>query len=597
MIAGIPKKTTESKMPAEPAHLPRPRRALHLAPEQGRYEQTYRHYRARFLEQLGGLTHARLRMQHIYRPGVDGRPVPDASGYVFWRARFVLHAAAEHRAHELMPELYRSFLRRPGEVLAMRSHWTATDEHVLAALLHYACWTGRPTWIYSIAALLHDHGGHNRPDYGPVFELAALQAAGESISGPGAPNPRCDFYARLVARPDPYFSYCLQLLRGRRAPGESAARSKTDKTDETFSVKRLLWAEAAATADDTTEKYLLRRRTKNPPVDEDDLMDLYRSLAMRGKLHRAVRLLLRHNRLFGEKISAVRVVLQIYLNNGKYLHYLRRLRLSETWPGRRAFYEALYCIHRLGAQDREDTLMTQLMAGKQELKLPPDELRYRMRTALEVARSGHPAVLGASREEWGDLVENHYLLEAAARARGKLDGALIRERFRLYQACVSDLMEGTTEQPRNLQRTAFYFRTLLWTFEQYRDRSELEPVWPILRPLAGENLAVRSFFGVMHFERDQLELARRHIADQAGFQPALMHARSELALADQDFAGAERIYRRLLVFFPDSATLLFNLGLILERAYRIDEAVVVFRRVLELEPRHQAAYDRIQLLT
>ncbi|MCR9144924.1 MAG: tetratricopeptide repeat protein [bacterium] len=611
MIAGIPKKPSISENHPDwyragsepenpPGQAPRPNRVLHLAPEQGRYEQTYQHYRTLFLEQLGGLTHRELRMTHIFRPGVDGRPVQDSSGFVFWRGRFVLHTVAERRAHELLPELYRSFLRRPLELLSSPTYWTAADEHVIAALLHYACWSGRPVWIYSIAALLYDAGGHDREEFGGVFELAALQAAAESVSGPGAPNPRCDFYLRLVARPSPYFAYCLELLRGRTVDANAADPDEENPgapTEESVSVKRLLWAEAAATGDAATEQYLLRRMTKNPPVDEDDLLDLFRSLAMRGKLYRATRLLLRHNRMFGEKVYASRVVLRLYLNNGKYLHYLRRLRALEEWPGRRSYFEALYCIHRLGLEQREEELMTGMTAGKRELKLPPDEARYRMRNALDVARSGHPAVLGASREDWGDLVENHYLLSSAGKSRGRLDGPLIRERYRLFQECVQNLLEARDEEPRNLERAGFYFRTLMWTFEQYRDRPELDQLWPIVRGLAGENLAVRLFFGVLHFERDETELARRYLEGLGGSHPALLHARGELAMLAGDFTEAERIYRLLLSAYPDSATLLYNLALILERASRLDEALQLFRQVLELEPRNQEAYDKIQLLT
>ena len=621
MIAGISKNTPTGKNPSKrgmaadstPQNAPglRPHRTLHLAPEQGRYEQSYQHYRTRFLEQLGGLTHNDLRMERIFRPGADGRPVQDPTGAVFWRGRFVLHPAADQKAHEILPELYRSFLRRPREVLAAPAYWSASDAHVVAALLHYACWTGRPLWIYSVAALLHDVGGGEREEFSAVFELAALNAAAESVTGPGTPNPRCDFYLRLIARPEPYFAYCLELLRGRTVSVDSPT-GQVDPPDQAPagqaappSVKRLLWAEAAATADVATEQYLLRRMTKNPPVDEDDLLDLYRSLAMRGKLYRAARLLLRHNRVFGEKAFAARLLLRLYLHNGKYLHFLRRLRVLEEWPGRRTYYEALYCIHRLGLQDDEEELMTRMTAGKNEPKLPPDEARYRMRNALDVARSGHPAVLGASREEWGDLVENHYLLEAATRARGRLDGPLIRERYRLFQEIVANLAPDSwqdpaadlTDSPRNLERADFYFRTLQWTFEQYRDRDELEALWPTLRRLAGENLAMRLFFGVLHFERDEIELARRLLQGFAGFHPALLHARGELAMLSDDFAGAERIYRRLLDFFPDSATLLFNLALILERARRLDEALDLFRRVLELEPRNQEAYEKIQLLS
>lgn len=603
MIAGIPKNQASSKNPAFPPGRPEgpPRRTLELSPERERYEQDFQHQRVRFLEQLGGLTRRELRIQSLFRPGVDGRPVLDSSGFVFWRARFVLHAAAERKAHEIMPELYRSWLRRPLDCLADPNAWSPADSQIVAALLNYACWSGRPVWLDSIAALFDQAGAtHSAADRS--YELAALLAASNEATA------RADYYFRLVTQPGPYFSFAWSVLRNRSSsPASSTSASAADGESGTappeeggdqVSVKRLLWAEAAITEDRETEAYLLRRMTKNPPVDEDELLDLYRSLALRGRLFRAARLLLRHQRHFGEKGSALRLLLQLYLNNGKYLYYLRALRRAEIWPGRSAYYEAVYCIHRLGLQNSEEQLMTRIMADKQELKLPPDEMRYRMRTALDVAQSGHPPVLGAGREEWGDLVENHYLLEGAARSRGALDGALIRERFRLFQASVHNLLENDGgEEPRRPERLSFYFRTLMWTFEQFREREELDELWPRLLPLAGENLALRLFFGIMLFEREEVDRARRFLDGQAGQHPALLHAKSELAMLADDFELAERAYRQLLRLFPDSATLKYNLGLILERAYRLDEALAIFREVLELDPRNQEVYEKVQLLS
>jgi tetratricopeptide (TPR) repeat protein len=606
MIAGIRKNEKFRSTRTGPGPAP----VLRLAPEQTRYERDYQYHRTRFLEQLGGLTHGQIKLERIFRPGVDGRPVLDSFAFVFWRARFVLHVPAERRAHELMPELYRSFLRRPLRLLRERGATGVADVPVLAALAHYACWTGRSVWIYNLAALLHEAQLYKNPQVSSFFELASLLAAAESPLGPSQPNARSDSYARLASRSDPYFAYCFQVLRGRVPSGPGALRSASAHagaavdsalsggSDETaISVKPLLWAEAAVRGDLETERYLMRRLTRNPPVDEDDLLDLSRLLAMRGRPARAIRLLLRHNRLCGEKPAVLRVILRAYLINGKYLHYLRRLGQAKSWPGRRTYFEALYCIHRLGVQDREEHLLTRLLAGKKDLQLPADEERNRMRQALTVARSGHPPVMGSERHEWGDLVENHYLLEAAARTRGQPDGTLIRERFRLYRQCVETMLG---EGPRETERMHLYFRALLWTFEQYRDQSarpEMEALWPRLRGLAGENLAIRLFFGTMHFERDEAELARRYVESLAGFHPVLLHTRGELALLAGDFERAERIYRRLLDRFPDCATLLYNLGLILERANRVDEARAVFRRVLDVDPRNPEAYDKLQLLS
>ena len=104
MTVGIPK---NHPVPPKAGGAPfeRPRRRLNLSPDAGRYEQNYRRLRARFIEDLSPLVHGDLRIESIVRPGVDGRPLFDPSGTVFWRARFVLHETAAHRADSLLPEL------------------------------------------------------------------------------------------------------------------------------------------------------------------------------------------------------------------------------------------------------------------------------------------------------------------------------------------------------------------------------------------------------------------------------------------------------------------------------------------------------------
>lgn len=388
-------------------------------------------------------------------------------------------------------------------------------------------------------------------------------------------------------------------MRGRKRPGSHddpeavPGGGAASGHDGGPSVKRLLWLEAAHSGDAETENYVIRRMTKNPPVDEDDLLDLYANLQMRGKLFRANRLLLRHAKFMGEKAYLSRLVLNAYLINGKYVHYLRRLQEFSVWPGRSAYFETVYCIHRLGAHDREERLLQKAMADKQDLLLPPEEMRYRLRTALEVARNGHPPVLGPEREDWGDLVENHYLLEAAAKiSGGGHDPRLVQERFRIFKEIVTDLRG---DGPRDYERAAFYFKTLLRTFEQYADRLS-GAVRPQFEGLGGRCLAARTFFGLQLFEQHEFDAARRFLENTGGAHPALLHARSELMMRAERQGRAEAIYARLLRIFPDSPTLHFNLGLIYERASRFDDALRQYHRVLEIDPSFADAREKIGLL-
>lgn len=133
-----------------------PRHRLQLNPEAARYAKTYDYYRALFHDQLENLTHRDIQMERIFRPGVSGRPLPDRFAFVFWKARFILHPQARRRARELMPELYRCYLRKPFEDPTDGKH--EIDRRVIVALIHFAIWTGRSQWVFSLAEHLRAHG-------------------------------------------------------------------------------------------------------------------------------------------------------------------------------------------------------------------------------------------------------------------------------------------------------------------------------------------------------------------------------------------------------------------------------------------------------
>jgi protein O-GlcNAc transferase len=73
-------------------------------------------------------------------------------------------------------------------------------------------------------------------------------------------------------------------------------------------------------------------------------------------------------------------------------------------------------------------------------------------------------------------------------------------------------------------------------------------------------------------------------------QPDLLLQLAEKAYFDKDYISAEKYLKEVLAYYPGSAELHSNLGLILQSAARLDEAIEYFRKAIQLDPNLADAY-------
>jgi protein O-GlcNAc transferase len=67
-------------------------------------------------------------------------------------------------------------------------------------------------------------------------------------------------------------------------------------------------------------------------------------------------------------------------------------------------------------------------------------------------------------------------------------------------------------------------------------------------------------------------------------QPDLLLQLAEKAYFDKDYTSAEQYLKEALAYYPGSAELHSNLGLILQRTEKLDEAIEYFRKAIRLDP-------------
>jgi hypothetical protein len=544
-----------------------PARTVRLNPDWGRYERQHRQHLERFLSELEPWMHDRIELERIFRPGPDGQPVWFMEASIAWRPGALARRGLADRARLLLPECYVSFLRKPFRDPA----GDPNEERLFRALALYAAASGRDLWIYSFAALFEQHG-KSRDD---VFELAALCSADAGVA------LRADYYRRRICNPSPYFELCFQILSGR-----SASNAEADPGAAT--VKRLLWLDAAAEGDAPSEHYLIRRMTKNPPIEAADLADLAQQLICRGRLFRAARLALRHARAFGESDYAVRLALNLYLGNGKHLHWLRRFARSTIEVHPRDWFALHFCLARIQAGDRSASLAEQALQNKPRILAPPEEQRLRFQFALEAAAAGESPPAQSDSGDWIDLVQALYLSCAPAAP----------ERLEEENELMAQLVELQESQGGvDVERLDIRLHALFSSARRLRNLTAPAEFLRLAARRSGASFALRLFFA-RRLHRGGAAGVALELARGAGARsPAAQHFLSELFAAANEHSRAERLYLRLQQRFPQSALIAYNLGLVQERGGRQVAALQSYHRALELDPRLLEARDRIVLCT
>lgn len=548
----------------------KPVQKLFLNPDRFKHDQQYRRYAGQFLKHIADFTHEELNMERVFRPGFRGPPVRDRFPYVFWKAEKVSDTRAHGLAASIIPGLYSNAMRKtnydPVEV--------EQDRLITVAIINFALWKGKDLWIYSLAS----HCDYAEIPFKEIYMISALIAAANN-------KTMADFYHRLAGSDDPYYNFCYRALSSTLSQLNDSNVS-SDRLSEGFSVKRLLWLESAHDADNESEKYLIRKMTKNPPVDEDELMDLYSNLLNRGKLYRANRLLLRHCKFYGEKHGILNTVLRLYLLNGKYLLYLRRLAKMKIQPSNLNWFQAVFCIYRLELQKDKLRLLNEVFSNKPEQNLPDEIQSERFFLELDLGSEARfPTVRSTESPEF-DLLLCNFLMNTTLNSR------LIQERNQIFENLVLEpLNNHELADPERLQ---LFLRSVLWNFFQPGQEKVIEAMKPLMESLAGGNITARIFMGLANLIHGQYDFATLYLERAQNNHPVVNHARSIIYVSENDSDRAEKIYKNIVSQYPEELPILFHYGKILELNQKKEDARRIYQKILEENPDFQQVRDHYE---
>ena len=391
-------------------------------------------------------------------------------------------------------------------------------ENVLSALLNYALWRGRFSWIHSLASLCCENAlFHLR-----TFELSALSLAYTRQ------YPLAEFYYRAIPKPSSHFDLCYKKLI---APPSKIKKEQNPKNLSSF------------------------------PGKEDVLLDRYAALLSLGLLFRATRLLLRYLKERGMKTYLLDVILQSYLQNQKYYAYLLRILSSSFQMEKKHWYELEYCITRLHLESARDKILKNVTKAKKDTSkfLEALEQRY-FRSLIEGAKQEEVPIPLKTDPSYSNLIINYYLSIPIS------EKIILKRRYALYQR----IFQTPLEQREEIDpiHTVNYASSLFWTLYLYLDILSGTPFLYLLESQAGQNLSLRALLAIYHFRRGSRKLSEKLIFPTSHNHPMLKTLQIELLLEKGNLGRAERIARKLTQSYPKDPVLQSNYALLKERIGR-----------------------------
>ncbi|MBX7057248.1 MAG: hypothetical protein K1X75_04235 [Leptospirales bacterium] len=276
-------------------------RSLRLRPAAPPTESWSLHFEQKLLPGLRSEIH----MAHAVRPGLDGFPAPCLHPLTYLRASRLHDLEFRASLEKGLDPAYRALTRSGAPLRA------GLRQPLARALALYSFARMRADWLYSLAVRETER---ENPDAG-ILQLASFYALWQGQSSASA------WFRRQVLQPEAYFELAMQLL----APQKKKSQSASSTEGAGAGVRRLLWLDAAASSERVSEAYIIRRSSRNPPVDAEDLFDLFVQLWQRGMLFRAARLLWRRIRLMGASPAICHELAMLALSNGRLSAALRAL--------------------------------------------------------------------------------------------------------------------------------------------------------------------------------------------------------------------------------------------------------------------------------
>ncbi len=516
--------------------------SLLLEEESELLHHDFQFWSSRFEKELREKVQPELLLSRCFRPSLADKVIPDHFPFVFFRPPFLFDRELWKLAGEILPNLYSCYIRDNS------AFFYNQDPQILTALVNYAIWRGRFSWIYSLTALYYQY---NRFDAN-LFECAALCLAYNNKL------TTANFYYKSIKKPSPYFSLCFRVLTGLDIV--EFAHSIEIETEKDFNIHFL---HSICIEDKQAEKNILLSMTK-VSGKEEDILDRYTGLLARGLIFRANKMLLKYIIKTQEKSYLLDVVLQCYLQNQKYYAYLLRIIGSKAWPGKRTWYEIDYCISRLGLGMDKNKIWARVKNKKETINLPDLQEQNKFKQHMASAAKKTFTLPGNLPFIYEDLIVNYSV------SAGQSEADTLRRHYDLYRHLILEALAKNQEIPADV--LASYGYQLLWTFHLYLDTLRLSPFWKLLEAWTGSLFCTRILMGVHSFQNGNQVLSEKLLSSIANPHPIVQTIRMKISVENQELQQAERIAARLVKRYPDDLSAQFNYALILEKNGKKEQA-------------------------
>ena len=492
------------------------------------------HWIYRFQKELEPKIHTQSRVERCFRLSLSERAVPDHFPFVFWKAPFLFEQRSWLLAEEIMSGLYHNAINDIG------AFFNENREDILCAMINYALWKGRFSWLYSLASLYHQQASF----HSELFELTTLSLAYTKKYN------IAESYYNQIKNPSPYFYLCYQKLV--EYPLHIEKKDIPKNVSLGHSLLKASWEENPYT------KQQIIKRLCELPKEEDELLDRYAALLALGLLFRATRLILRYLRGSSIKDYLLDIVLQSYLQNQKHYAYLLCVLSSSFQLQERHWYEVEYCISCLNLEAGKAKIWKSIVKNKESTpKYPQVMEQHCFLDLMQKAKQDQALLPPNTAPIYHSIIINRYLSTVIS------EGNMLRRRYGLYRQLIREpLARGQEMDP---SYASIYGSSLFWTLYLYLDSLEQTPFITLLESLAGQNLALRALFAIHHFKRDSRELSAKLLLSTTHNHPMLKTLQLELLMEKGQLRRAEKIANYLARTYPKDPVLQANRAFVQER--------------------------------
>lgn len=486
-----------------------------------RYRSHMEDLNARF----GGLVREEKQLHLSFFPGIHSLPVLPLFPGIFWNGEGLKRLYSfRNEVHEIIKGIYINFLAKGDPALEEGS----PDRIALNFLYNYSIWTGKTSWIYSLALFLEQRGGDE--DY-PLTAAAVAAMEGRSILA--------DYFYRKSKNRHPVLDAVYRIYRKR---GWSASKMMEELNPWLGIIG------ATYRGDRSGEMKILEDLIKNASHSEETAIAIWGYMETRGYIYRLLHSSGRRILALSEEFQSGRVR-YLMAGNGKPIQHIDK-KVGSIPPD---WYTSVFLILtgvERGLKKQYLQRNDEYFQSNYAASLAPAEEREDFLAAITSGKSN-----GLTNLSHGAAS----ILEAVA-FLNKIDG---KNTIRKFRKTFGDLRFAVRASTLRLIAGRQIYHT-----EDVIQKSDL----PYLISLAGRISALRSFLGVYLTDHPDAGDPMPFLLKADRWHPAVNHCLAMIYFAEGSYEKAASLYNVIVQKIPDSPVFWHNYGKILERMGKQSEA-------------------------